>query len=368
MTATETARTLAPRFQARGDEIEEARRLPDDLVESLRDSGLFRLCVPAAYGGLEADVFDFVGAIEALSYADGSSGWCVMIGATTGMLSASLTPEHAKEIYGDPRGLTVGVMVPGGRGEPEGDGFRVTGRWSWGSGGVHGDWIVGRASVPGEERVMFFPRAEVEILDTWYPPGLRGTASNDFRVEGVLVPLARSVLIGGRPVAQGPLYTFSTLAVLGLGVCAVPLGLARRAFDEFVTLASTRRPFLSDRILAERAVVQREVAEAEAALRSARVWVDDCVSTAWETASRGERLDRDARADLRLAAVNATWQSVRAIDLLYHAAGGAVAQDAKALARCFRDVHVATQHAMVGERVWEQVGRVRLGLETPPAF
>src|SRR5439155_21495291 len=135
-------------------------------------------------------------------------------------------------------------------------------------------------------------------------------------------------------------YTFSTLAVLGLGVCAVPLGLARRAFDEFVTLASTRRPFLSDRILAERAVVQREVAEAEAALRSARVWVDDCVSTAWETASRGERLDRDARADLRLAAVNATWQSVRAIDLLYHAAGGAVAQDAKALARCFRDVHV----------------------------
>src|SRR5207244_3081145 len=83
MTATEIARTLAPLFQARGDEIEDARRLPDDLVESLRDSGLFRLCVPAAYGGLEADVLDFVGAIEELSYADGSSGWCVMIGATT---------------------------------------------------------------------------------------------------------------------------------------------------------------------------------------------------------------------------------------------------------------------------------------------
>ncbi|MEX2207716.1 MAG: acyl-CoA dehydrogenase family protein [Myxococcota bacterium] len=365
--ALREARALHAEIASRGDEIESGRRLPPELARKFAASGLFSICVPKQYGGGELSAADAVRVIEEIARADGAAGWVVMIGATTGMLAASLSDAWAREIYGrNPQVITGGVTAPTGVATPAEGGHRVTGRWSFASGCQHSDWLVGgtrmgAADAP-EARLMFFAPEQFRIHDTWHASGLRGTGSHDFEVEDAFVPDGRSVVLGGHPRVSGALYQFPTLGLLALGVCAVALGIARRALDEFVTLAGGKVPTGSARTLANRPVVQRQVGEAEAALRSARAYVFASIDAAWEIANQGRSLPIEQRAELRLGAANAAWRAAQAVDLVYHAGGGTAVYSSSPLQRCFRDVHVATQHIMVAQPLFEIFGRSVLGL------
>jgi alkylation response protein AidB-like acyl-CoA dehydrogenase len=212
---------------------------------------------------------------------------------------------------------------------------------------------------------VLFERDQVRIHDTWRVAGLKGTGSNDYEVSEVFVPEGRWVDFGrAQPVVEGPLYRLPFLGALALGVAAVALGLARRAQDELVAVAGGKRPAGSTKTLAERPVVQADVARAEAARRSAAALVREALGDAWEDAAAGAPPSDELRRRLRLAATNATWQSAHAVDVMYHAAGGSSIHESSALQRVFRDVHVATQHGMVAERTLEPIGRMALGLPT----
>jgi indole-3-acetate monooxygenase len=359
------ARELASEVRACAEAAETARTQPPALMRKLADAGVMGICVPAKYGGSELSAADMVRVTEELSRADGATGWCAMIGATTGVLAASLPERFAREIYGDRPGvITGGAAAPLGRARAVPGGHEVTGRWPFGSGCLHSDWLIA-CTVPsesGEVRGFFFARDQVRIHDTWRTGGLRATGSHDFEVANAFVPEGRSVAMGAPALCNGPLYQFSLFGLLALGICAVTLGIARHAIDELVTLAGGKVPTGSVRNLASSAVVQRQLGEAEAALRSARAYVMGAIDEAWQIAVRGESPPLDVRADLRLAAVNAAWSAARAVDLVYHAAGGTSVYDASPLSRCFRDVHAATQHIMVAQPIYELVGRVTLGL------
>lgn len=374
------ARALAPEIMARADEIESGRRLPADLARKFAEAGLFRIAIPQRYGGAELHPADIVRVIEEVSRADGSAGWCVMIGGTTATLASVLPERWAQEIYGtNPYVITGGSTPPTGKAHPVEGGYRVTGRWQWGSGTQNCQWICGgslimegeepRKTKSGEPEVhlMVFEAAQVEILDTWNPSGLRGTGSHDFQVREAFVPEGRSVLLGGGPLyIKTPLYRFPFFGLLAVGVCAVALGIARRAIDELVTLATKKVPTWAQRPLSQRPTLQVQVAEAEAALRSARAFVFDAIDAAWDLAVAGETLSLEVRRDLRLAAAHAVRQSVKAVDLMYEAGGGSSIHADNPLQRCFRDAHVATQHIMVASGVYEQTGRAYLGLPTSP--
>ena len=364
--ALRAARAFDAEIRAGAADAEAARRQAPQLMRRLAEAGLFSICVPERYGGGELSARDVLRVLEAVSRSDGATGWCVMIGATTGVLAASLPEEFAREIYAaNPHGVTGGAAAPLGRARAGAGGHLVSGRWPFGSGCQHSDWLVGGTVLDeSDTRLMFFARDQVRILDTWYTGGLRGTGSHDFEVTDALVPHGRSVRLGSAPLCPGPLYRFPIFGLLALGVCAVTLGIARRALDELVALAGGKVPTGSTRNLASRAVVQRQVGEGEAALRSARAYVYGAVDAAWRIAEQGEPLPLDTRADLRLAAANAAWSAARAVDLAYHAAGGTSVYDASPLSRCFRDVHVATQHIMVAQPIFELAGRVALGLPT----
>jgi indole-3-acetate monooxygenase len=353
--------TAGREASARALETESLRRLPDEVAAAIVGSGLLRAWVPARYGGAEAGALEVLDAIEALSFHDGAAGWCAMIGATTALTAAHLAPEWAQRIYGDPAAVTGGFAMPAGRGRRVEDGLVVDGRWAWGSGTHHCTWIGGGVLVEGEGApFVFFERRQVEILDTWRVAGLRGTGSNDYTVIDAHVPEGRWVHIGGDPVVDGALYRLPFFGMLALGVCSVALGLARRAQAELVALAGGKRPAGSSRTLAERPVVQVEVARAEAAWRSARAFIREVI----EQAEANDEVTDDDRRNLRLAATNATWSAADAVDRMYHAGGGASIHEDSPLQRVFRDVHVATQHAMVAERTLEPVGRLALGLPT----
>jgi alkylation response protein AidB-like acyl-CoA dehydrogenase len=277
--------------------------------------------------------------------------------------------------------ITCGSTTPTGKATIVDGGYQVSGRWPWGSGIHNSRWITGVAQVfdgdtprllgdQPEQRLMLFEAGDVEILDTWNVSGLRGTGSHDFRVERAFVPADRSIVLGVTPpVLDGPLYRIPIITSLGFAVCGVALGIARRAIEELLLLGAHKAPAGSRRPLLEITTIQERIGEAESRLRSARAFLFEALDGAYSTLAAGESLTISQRCDLRVAAANAALQSAAAVDLMYHAGGGSSIHLASPLQRCFRDVHVVTQHQRVSPFVIQQAGRIYAGLgEPPPGF
>lgn len=366
--------TLGTELRTRSDEIEQTRRLPRDLVDKLIDTEVFRMWVPQKFGGQEIPLLDGLAVIEEIASHDGAAGWCAMIGVTSTLLAGFLPEHHAQAIYGtNPRVVTGGAAAPTARATRVDGGLRVSGRWAWGSGTEHCDWVGGgclvmKEGAPPRPTFVFLEPSQIEFLDTWHAMGLRGTGSTDYQTNDAFVPEGRWVELGiDPPRVPGALYRFPFFGALALGVTAVSLGIARRAIEEFKSLATQKRPLGSRNTLAETQVVQIQLAEAEAAYWSARAFVQQSVHAAWQ-AAEADALTIEHRRHLRLAATNATLQAARAVDLLYTAAGGSAVYTSGVLQRLFRDIHVATQHAMVTPRQYEIAGRLALGLETDVTY
>jgi alkylation response protein AidB-like acyl-CoA dehydrogenase len=372
------AAALRPLARHHAGETEAGRRLAQPVVDAIARTGLFRMLVPREIGGLETDVNSMVRAIEELAAGDGAAGWCLMIGASTGVASAQLPREGAEEIYGrDPLTVTGGMLMPKGTAVRVDGGYRVSARWSFGSGIDHCGWMLGGSTVQGPDgpelsehgtphiRMFYFPKHDIRIHDTWHVSGLRGTGSHDYEVSEAFVPDRRTCPIGrAKPWAPGTLYRFPIYGLLALGIAGVALGVARDAIAELSALAGGKVPTGSRRPLAERAAAQTGIAEAEALRRSARAFLLGTVDEVWARVDSGEKMSMEDRAMLRLAATNAALSCARAVDICYNLGGGSSIYAANRLQRNFRDIHTLTQHVMVGPPTLEVVGRVMLGLPT----
>jgi alkylation response protein AidB-like acyl-CoA dehydrogenase len=373
------ADAIAGLVAGRADEIEQARRLPADLSRRFADAGLYRLLVPAAFGGLEVHPQLFVDIVERIARADGSSAWCVFVGATAATMSAYLPEREARAVFSDQQVLVAGVFAPRGRAfrHTRGgvEGYLVSGRWQWGSGANNAGYITGGCLVLDaggapeklptgrpQVRSVLFDAADVALIDTWQVSGLAGTGSVDFEAKEVFVPQARTCSFLSDKPLPGALYCFPVFGLLAIGIAATCLGMARGAIDELVALAGAKKPDASARVLAERASTQLKVAEAEAMVRSARAFLAQAIEAAWGEALAGGAIAIDRRRDLRLATTHAVRESARAIDLMYQLGGGTSVYRRSPLQRYFRDVHAATQHMMVGESTLELAGRLFLGL------
>ncbi|MFK3982962.1 acyl-CoA dehydrogenase family protein [Micromonospora sp. NPDC050397] len=366
-------RALSARIGALAPRIEQDRALPDDLLADLTALGLFRLAAPARSGGVETDPLTMFEVYEELARADGSVGWSTMIGAATGIVLGYLDDTTAAELLADPRLLVAGVAAPSGRATVVPGGHRVRGRWSFASASRHATHLVGGCVVldgtgsvvtgPGgapQVRHVLVPVVDVTIHDNWDVVGLAGTGSHDFEAVEVFVPEAYSFSIFGPARQDRPLYRFPLFGLLAFGVGAVALGIARAALDEFARLTAEKRDPLTGQPIAGKTAIQATLAEAEAVLGGGRAYLVGEIAECWRLVSAGEPVSVGRRARLRLAAGYAASSAARAVDLAYHASGGASVRMASPLQRCFRDVHVATQHALVGPDVRELAGAVLL--------
>lgn len=376
-TLLEAVRTLGPDLRNRAAEIEAARRLPADLAARMAALGIFRMVTPKSLGGLELPPAEIVRTVEALAEHNASVGWCAMIGATTALNAAYMDEATAREIYSAPDVITGGVFAPMGKATVEGDGYRVSGRWQWGSGSANCTWLCGGAIIidngdmkrlqngAPDARMMIFPASEAELHDTWHVAGLKGTGSGDISVDDIFVPKARSVsLITDTPTARGPLYTFPAFGLLALGVAAAAMGNARGALEDIKALARAKKSQGSSKTLAEKQVTQIEIAKLEAAHRSARAYLFDEIDTTWETARRLGEIPLETRADLRLACTHMVRTSADIARAAYDIGGGAALFLDNDLQRRFRDAHAITQHVATAPATYEQTGRILLGLDT----
>lgn len=372
-----TLRGIGEASDARSREIRDLRRLPTDIVERLIDSGVFRTWVPIRYGGRGGIAIDLFESIETLGYYNASVAWCVMVGGTTALTSGFLSADWAQEIYGNPRTVTGGFANPMGRARVVDGGLEVTGRWGWGSGTSHCNWIVGGVSISADGTgqaarsdglktpVVFFRREDVQLHDNWHTLGLQGTGSVDYEVKNAFVPEGRWATFPMlNPVVDEPLYRFTSVGALATGVAFVSVGVARRAIDEAIKLATAKVPAGGTRPLSDRSQIQSQIIEAESAWLSARSVLRDQVLICMYQAETGGTISDENRRLLRVAAINATERSARAVDVAYAIGGGSSIHDASVLQRLFCDVHTATQHGANGPLFMERLGRMAMGIST----
>ena len=375
--AITAVQSLTDEVARRAPEIESVRRLPADLAQKMAKAGLFRMLLPASLGGHDTSPVQIGLAIETLAQADASAAWCLMIGATTGAMSNRMPAGMAREVFGSAEGITAGVFAPMGKAVEDGDHWIVSGRWQWGSGSQNAGWIAGGAMLMGPDgplldedgrplhRMMIFPAAEVELIDTWRTAGLCGTGSLDFQVKDVRVPKARSVALQSDPVTvDTPLARFPIFCMLALGVAAVALGNARGALLAAGNAAQTKKAAGSQRAMAERNVVQADFARAVAKLSAARAHYFETVGVLWASVQAGGEGGLEPRNRLRLACAHAAEVGAEVSKVAYDMMGGSAVYLDNDLQRRFRDANVITHHAMVSPAIYELTGRVLLGLPT----
>ncbi len=378
---TARAKAIAPVVAEDADEAERERRLTDRTVEAMKAQGLIGIWVPESLGGLEASPGEGFRLFEEVAKTHASAAWNLWIWSTVGQFTSTLSEEGIAEMFADgPTGaIGAGGLFPLAPATPVEGGYRVTGRWPYCSGSGHAQWLGGGCMVLGEDgqprmimpgvpeiRFVTFRRAEVEIIDTWHVVGLRATGSNDVSVENGFAPGHLTSAFG--PMApkgkhyQGPLYRFPVLGALAAPIGAIALGVARHALDEFMKLAKLKTPSTSQTQLTELGAVQHEVAEAHAAIESARAWLYGTVEDAWRTTLAGQPVSMEQRRDLTLAAAHATRAASHATGIAHVNAGGTAVYETSPIERCFRDVHAATQHAGTSPRTFASAGRLLLGL------
>jgi alkylation response protein AidB-like acyl-CoA dehydrogenase len=199
------------------------------------------------------------------------------------------------------------------------------------------------------------------VIDTWTSTGLRGTASHDYAVDDLCVPGERSCWFMEPPVENGPLYRMPPIAMFATFIGAVPLGIARHALDAFVELSNTKVPVLSQTVLADKPVANHTLGRATALVESAHAYLRGRLEICWQAVQAGRSPTLADRAALWLAATHAGHSSLRAVDLLYTAAGADSVYATSALDRCLRDVRTAVQHICTQELNFELAGRLAAG-------
>ncbi len=366
-------RALAPSIRAAADEIEKAGRLTDEIVYALKQADVFGMAIPTEMGGPEADPMTQLEIVEALSIADGSVGWVAMIGSDGGYYAAHLSAEAADEIYADPNAITASTLVPRGQARHVEGGYRVSGKWSFGSASLHAEWFVGGCLVVDDDgpvktsaghptvRMMFFPRGDCLVHDNWQTTGLAGSGSNDWSVDDVFVPEARSFSLFEPPRFKGPTYAYPWFVVANAP--GVSLGIARASIDTLGELAANKVIMPGGKRLQDDLLVQTAVGRAEAELGAARAYIYDATAAIFETVSAGDEATLEQRAAYRLAGINAFRASKSVVSRMYEAGGGSALYSKSLLDRQWRDISTITQHAFANERVYGEGGRAMMGLD-----
>jgi alkylation response protein AidB-like acyl-CoA dehydrogenase len=368
------AQRIAPRLREHAAEVEAARRLTPPVVDALRGTGVFRMTMPRAWGGPEVDLLTQLQILETLSRADASAGWCAMIGSDSGYYAAFLSETEARGLYPELDSVTAGWIVPAGTLDVVDGGYRLSGRWSFGSGITHADVVSAGAVVtedgrprPGpdgqpEFRVALLPTSRVSVHDTWYTTGLCGSGSHDYSVEGQFVPAGHTFGFA-RTNREETLYRWPGMLIAS--VVAVPLGVAADALDVAMDMLAAKVSMPEMIPARDEPRVRAAVARAQAMVGSARSYVHDVYGDLWTTLEAGDLPGLAGRALLAGCYVHTITTCRDAVTVLTEAVGTASIRRDCPLERHHRDLVTMGHHLMGQPKMREWAGGLWLGQPSP---
>lgn len=367
------ARALAPAIAAASADIDRRRELLPETVAALIDNGFFRMLQPRFLGGAELPPMLFAQVTEILAQADASTAWCVCQNNGCAMSAAYLERDMAREIFGPPNGI-LAWGPPGApyEAQPVPGGYRISGKWRFASGSHHATWLGAHMRVAGTNtvRTMLFPKSSAAMNDIWHTIGLRGTASDEYVVEDLFIPQSKSILrdTAAERKVDTALYRFTSNQLYSCGFAGVGLGIARATIKVFLDLPREKVSRGASRPLRENNVVQSQLAQSEARLRSARAFLHNTWEDAWTHVHQAGEQTQEDRAMIRLASTWAIQQAREVVTTLYHAAGSVAVFEDHPFERRLRDIHTVAQQAQGRQLHYETVGQILLGVDQENQF
>lgn len=374
--AVESVREIAA---ANAAEAERLRTLPAATVSALAKAGLFSVATPRALGGAESDPWTQIEVFEAITRIDTSAGWAVLIGSmVSAFAGAYLSDRAVATIFEKRPPIVAGLQSPAGAAERVPGGYRIRGRWAWGSGIQHATWVFTSAVVapPGgarpdgpPEMISFAaPISAITIEDTWYSAGLRGSGSAHYRADDLFVADDFVCPFPSAPPRRGgPLYRLPLIALTAPAHIGFALGAARRALDEITALAQSKPRLWTQTPLRDHAPFRMDLGRAEAKLSAARAYAREVATSMWSAVadSPSKQLSPSDWASVRAATTYVTEVAAEVVGLAYRHGGGSALYDASPLQRYFRDINAATQHVAATDDAYDFAGRVLLGTAEP---
>jgi len=362
--------SIAPVLAEHATASEALGRLDEPTMAALRSTRLLRLGPPRALGGLEADPVTWVIVLEALARIDASTSWALgILAGVPGIWGAYLPADTARRLFADSVPPMAGSLLPKGTAEPVPGGYRVKGRWPYGSGIHHADWVAAGVLVPGQPgpaggRFVLLPRSQVTIHDNWQVAGLRGSGSSDYSIEDQFVPqemtLHLTEVFMGNAVTGGAALRLGLPAWVASFHIGLALGIARHALDEISTQALEKGRGFPPSPLPTQPHVQFALGKAEIELASARAYGLQVTGDLYEEAQAGQVPSPARQAEARAASTYITEVAQRVTMAAFQAAGGTALFDTNPLQRCFRDIAAAGQHFIVSQSAYRAVGQFKL--------
>ena len=383
----QAAAALRSVIRAYHDELEREQRLPKALVEQFHAAGFYRLVRPRELGGLQADPLTYLRTVELLSEGSGSVGWNLCNNNIAQLVTLGLPDAGIREIYGPGGDVAVaGTAVQGGgRAVPVDGGYRVTGRWPFGTGCQESPWMLGSFQILDGDQLRLSPdgasvywrgvfhRAETQIVaGSWDVSGLRATGSFDWTVDDVFLPERRTMVHAGVPLDNqwshwpGLSYALPAQAWVGPHHSAVITGIARAGIDALIELAVEKTPRGRTSRLCDNPQVQDAIGRADAILNAGRAYRSATITEVWNTIAAGEDTTLEQRARCRLAAVHAADCAREAMDLVYRQGGSTSYRRESRLAECWRDLQVVGQAVTIMPEWYPMGGRVFMKMDPGP--
>ena len=362
---------LAPTIARLAPDIEQARRLPAELVSALRSARIYDMLVPRRYGGLELDPASSFQAVTALARLDGSVGWNAMIGHIGALIPFFATQAVCEQIYHDRQAhILAGSGQPVGKAERVPGGWRVTGVWPFASGCQDAEWIGGACVMmengtpidspdgPGPLiRACFMPAEHWQIRDTWHAFGLKGTGSHHVALTDVLVPDENFVEFPfGTSFAPDPIFG-KFPEILWLAHAAVAVGIAEGAIKDLVELAGAgvKQLFMTTPLV-ETDRFKEGLARLDAELMAARALLEVQITRVWQNPERSTLKDPSRVAEQQQAAIWISAACVRVAEGCFEFAGSRAVYESSSLQRRVRDLRVAAQHVVAHPRNYVTAG------------
>ncbi|MBJ8484429.1 acyl-CoA dehydrogenase [Acinetobacter vivianii] len=355
-------------------EFDNQAYVSQDIIDKLKQIGVYRALVPKRFGGNEWSPKQFCELIEQLSKADGSVGWVASFGMSPAYLG-SLPEATLEQLYKDsPDIVFAGGIFPPQPAEITDAGVVVSGRWKFSSGCMGAD-IVGVGISPqkdneaqGLPRMAVMPAHKAQIDMTWDTVGLKGTGSHDLVVKDVLVAKEWTFVRGEPSKLPEPFFKYPSLSLATQVLTVVGIGVAAAALEEFQKLAPSKSSITGGAEIANRPVTQYEFAQAEAEFKAARVWFYDTMQIVWNEVLAGRTPSAEQISDMRLSCTHVARVCARVTRKIQMLAGMTAIYTHNPFSRFVNDTNVVTQHAFMGDATLQNAGLVSFGMKPAPGY
>ena len=380
--APATSPDISPEFVAglaeRAQEAEQLRRLPSATVDDFIASGLPELLVPARYGGLQAPWSAILDPVRRMAHGCASSAWTLGFYTLHNWMMALFGEEAQEEAFATRPFLAPAPLAPTGRGVPVDGGIRLSGRWSWATGVMHGNWIIVGALCGPDDGIYpalaLLPISEAAVEDVWHTDGMCATGSNDVVVADAFVPAHRLVRVTdiykgtapGAALHDADTYRWPMVPALALLAAMPALGSAERAADIYAERLSQRVLAYEGVTQKDKPIAQAHLSEARVRLRALRGLLAETVGQLEILVAAGDPVPRPVRGEARLAAAHIVSESRAVITRLLAASGASAHFLDNPLQRIKRDVDVLAGHVVFDyDTSRELAGALILGMDVP---